>query len=824
MIRSGKSSPCPVCGRTKDADCSWYEDGQTVLCKTYSDGSTIPDGWEYLGESSNGFQGKFVKKFAKKIREKKTTHYYYPDRSGAPLMRACRTDDGQGNKTFWQQYWDGYKWQKGCPEEIRSRIPIYNYQAVIDAIANNEQILVVEGESAVDRLAEIGITATTTIGGSGGYSRYGSYLRDLERARLILAPDRDANGVKYIAKFERDFLNQIEGYFLAGTEALWRNPQGGMDIYDEIEDGATKQDILNKIILPERYQEIISRDRSKSTKERSQSNAKDYAALASELGMNLAIVNEDGVPKSKLIKLKLDLYELLGDRLRLNLMSRDYELDGKPIDINTAKLFVSELLGYDASTENCILAIHSIASRNEFHPVRNYLDSLPKDAIDFDLLDNLATLFMDNADPLANVMLRKKLIAAVARAKNPGIKDDTLLVLQGKQGAGKSSFLSVLAGEWFNDDLRDLDNKDELAKLSRFWILELAEVDYLFGKREVEQFKRFLSATTDTYRPPYGRANIQIPRGCAFFASTNKAEFLQDPTGDRRYWVVKVNNSIDLDLLSQMRDRIWATAIAAYDRGDIWWLTKEEEEERKQSHEEYRESDPWQELIRFSDLPTKNHFNGKYLMISDIYERLNIPTHQRDKRTANRIGKILLEYGFYRRVIKVENKATKVWWIDAEVTQLTQLEERWVTSSNPLPDSSVTQLTQVTQVLKEEENIEKPENGNFHNSGSKTENLQTPVENLGYLGNLGNSGSGQQSQELPNSKKMGYLGNLEGNPLAIGTKIKNKGYGDTGKISDFRIEKISYPKSGEIEVHQFLINWDNGKTFWVNVDVVEAIE
>ena len=129
------------------------------------------------------------------------------------------------------------------------------------------------------------------------------------------------------------------------------------------------------------------------------------------------------------------LFDMFGDRLKFNLMTRDYELDGHQVDINNAKNFIAEKFGWDFSTENCILAIHSIANHYAYHPVNQYLESI-RGKVDpnFDVLENLATLFLGNKDPLANKMMAKTLIGAVARVKKPGTKVDTLTVLQGGQG------------------------------------------------------------------------------------------------------------------------------------------------------------------------------------------------------------------------------------------------------------------------------------------------------------------------------------------------------------------------------------------------------
>jgi hypothetical protein len=254
-IRSSIKSPCPVCGRTKDKDCSLHPDGKTAHCKTYVSGIGHDESqWHYNGANKQGFQGIFVLKqvepeFVKSPRPKSSKSYYYPNRDGSPLLRVNRIDKGDGKKDFYQQHWNGSKWVNGNPDHIKRLIPIYRYPEVQQAIQRKELIFVVEGEATADALWALGIAATTTIGGSGGYANYGSYLEDLLGARLLLSPDRDAPGLEYMSNFLRDFSSQIEGWYLAGTVGLWKNPAGGMDIGDDISDRQlTKEQILAKII------------------------------------------------------------------------------------------------------------------------------------------------------------------------------------------------------------------------------------------------------------------------------------------------------------------------------------------------------------------------------------------------------------------------------------------------------------------------------------------------------------------------------------------------------------------------------------------------
>mgnify|MGYP000252820189 CR=1 FL=1 len=269
-IRSSIKSPCPVCNRSKDKDCSSHPDGKIVHCKTFVDGIGHDESkWHYNGVNKQGFQGIFVlkedeKEFVKSPRAKGKKYYYYPNRDGGLLVRVERIDYGSGKKKdFYQSHWDGSKWVSNNPDAIKAITPIYRYKEVQKAIERKELIFVVEGEAAADALWKLGIAATTTIGGSGSYTNYGSYLDDLVGARLALSPDRDAPGVEYMSNFLRDFSSQVEGWYLAGSVGLWKNPSGGMDIGDDISDHKyTKEQILAKVIEPDDYLNIRSERQS----------------------------------------------------------------------------------------------------------------------------------------------------------------------------------------------------------------------------------------------------------------------------------------------------------------------------------------------------------------------------------------------------------------------------------------------------------------------------------------------------------------------------------------------------------------------------------
>ena len=658
---------CPVCQKN-DLDI----DPKTGKYECFSGGCAKKD----IRAAIDKLEGKPEWKprqdnWKKPTRPKSQKEYFYPTRDGNPLVKVVRIDPGDGSKKRFSQYhWDGSKWLKGNPDQVKKIIPIYRRAEVLEAIGRGELVFFVEGEAAVDALWELGIPATTTIGGAGKFSAYGDYTGDLADGRFVLTPDRDAIGVKHMGEIAEFLGDRVEGYYLAGTQG-WKKPEGGMDIGDDIRDlKFTQKQILEKVISPGEYQEIATLKAKPETQKEDRGTtghtmlAADYPSLAKDLGIVL-VQDDKGNIKSKLVELTMDLFNLVSDRLKLNQMTQEYEYEGKPLDLNHIKNFISHNLGYDSSTENCIQAVHAIASKFASHPVRKYLESLRDTTLaDFDVFNNIATLFLGNSDPLANKMMAKALIGAVARVNKPGTKVDTLPVLQGGQGFLKSTFLKVLAGEsWFCDDIRDLENKDELAKLARYWIIELAEVDYLMGRKEVESFKRFLSTTADTYRPPYGRANIRHERTCTLFATTNKIEFLKDPTGSRRYWVIKVGGKIDCDLVAKFRDIIWATALTASDRGDTWWLDDNDELAREERSEEFREPDAWEEIIasKWDRLPIAEYKGSDLVEINRIFDLLDLDNDKRHKPNRNRIASILKLWGFENKTINTEAGKVKAW-------------------------------------------------------------------------------------------------------------------------------------------------------------------
>ena len=274
------------------------------------------------------------------------------------------------------------------------------------------------------------------------------------------------------------------------------------------------------------------------------------------------------------------------------------------------------------------------------NPVREYLD-----ALQWDGRDRLTTWFREylgvERTQYTDAIAPKVLVAAVARIFEPGCKVDTVLVLEGRQGVGKSTAIGALFGEdYVTDSLPSMESKDSAIQLRGIWAVELAELGQL-KRNAIETAKAFISRRSDHYRAPYEREARSNPRSCVFLATTNETTYLKDPTGGRRFWPIDCGD-INLEAIARDRDQLWAEAVTRYHAGELWHLDKHEAAIAAREQMSRFEEDIWSAQIDGMLIEaTKESLLGARIKIADIASGLEVPTHQRNALSSKRIAEHL---------------------------------------------------------------------------------------------------------------------------------------------------------------------------------------
>jgi len=291
-----------------------------------------------------------------------------------------------------------------------------------------------------------------------------------------------------------------------------------------------------------------------------------------------------------------------------------------------------------------------------YHPVRDYLNGLRWDGADRSK-SWLADYFGAYRTPYAEAVGEMFLVAMVARVFEPGCKADYMPILEGPQGALKSTACGVLGGEWFSDQLPELgEGKDVSQHLNGKWLIEIAELHSL-SKADSDHLKSFITRSSERYRPSYGRLEVTHHRQCVFIGSTNRSAYLRDETGGRRFWPVRVGK-IQIDALQRDRDQLFAEAVRLYRDGRKWWPDRELEAAHFAPEQSARyEADAWEE-------PITEYLLGKTkVTIGDIGKgALHFETAKFERAVQNRIMAILSRLGWHRLNDGKADWQGKRWW------------------------------------------------------------------------------------------------------------------------------------------------------------------
>lgn len=297
-------------------------------------------------------------------------------------------------------------------------------------------------------------------------------------------------------------------------------------------------------------------------------------------------------------------------------------------------------------------AVTQIANENKFHPVKTYLDGLVWDKKP--RVNLLLKKYFNAQGPkhYLQAISKKFLCAMVARIYSPGVKFDTVLILEGKQGIGKSTAAQILGGEWFTDTgIQNIGDKDSYMALQGKWLIELGELSSI-RKADLEKIKAYVAAQNDDLRPPYGRRSERFPRQSIFIGTTNADNYLNDPSGNRRFWPVKVTKC-EIELLKKDRDQLFAEAIHLFRTGEKLYLNEDENALAQNEQKKRMYYDPWEEELRtFIKMKINDDdfsFNPDKFSLRELSDHTPFMNVVNDPRDTKRISLVLKTLGYKSR-------------------------------------------------------------------------------------------------------------------------------------------------------------------------------
>lgn len=312
-------------------------------------------------------------------------------------------------------------------------------------------------------------------------------------------------------------------------------------------------------------------------------------------------------------------------------------------DTSRLRIWLSSKYEFTPREADAIGAVSVAAESNRFHPVKDYLKGLKWDGVR--RVDGWLNTYLgvEHADyqRLVGCMF---LVGAIARVIEPPVKVDTVLILEGAQGLGKSTAISILADEWSTDTPLVIGEKDAMQQIQGVWLIELAELDSL-NKADSTRAKQFFAQLDDRFRPSHERLVKRFNRQCLFVGTTNQKEYLRDATGNRRYWPVHCTK-VEKELLKQDRDQIWAEAYQMYLKGFKWWPADNKLHLFEVQQEDRMQSDSWQDLI--SEW-LKSHSRSEVKMPEVLSEALKLDPAHMTRPSENRVGDIMMRLGWPKK-------------------------------------------------------------------------------------------------------------------------------------------------------------------------------
>lgn len=596
-------------------------------------------------------------------RDPSATWSYVGADAPGPLFIVARYDPPDADKEIRPFTWRSGEWSFTHYPAPR---PLFRLPELLASAPL--PVLVVEGEKAAEAgNAALGASyfVTTWSGGSQAASK--TDFGVLAGRDIVIWPDADEPGRKAVA----GIAGKIGAD--ARTLAIVNVPEDmpdGWDIADAIRDGMTPEQLL--AFMAQNLKVL----KAPPLEEERPPDAEEYpvagedpeqqSVFVSWKSMSLGL-NSNGLPHATIANASLIVqrHPDLEGHIWYDTFAKGifHDFGGEPepwTDADDVAMTVKiqgglRLDKFNLSTvREGISHAARVLKRNS---LTKWLDSLVWDGVER-RNDWLETCLGVEKTVYTMAVAHNWLVSMVARAYRPGCQVDTVPVLEGLQGRGKSSFLNVLGSPWYASITSSFGGEEFLKQIQGKWLIEVPDMAG-FSKAQHTHILAVVATRTDRYRDSYGRRPEDRPRGTVFAATSENQNYLKDLRGRRRWWPLMCQ-FIDMDALVEMRSQLFAEAVHMYRAGASWHEMPDKETDEEQTAR--REPDLWAEKVMWQ---VEDWIAGGYvdqITSSNILVRaLDIQVAKQTDIEKQRIYSILTDHGYVQKVKKINGISARIW-------------------------------------------------------------------------------------------------------------------------------------------------------------------
>jgi predicted P-loop ATPase len=592
--------------------------------------------------------------------------YSYRDLDGREAFQKIRYEP----KDFRQRWPDGHGgwlWKRpGNAPHFLYRLP-----ELKAAISEGRTVFICEGEKDTDRVASLGLAATSNVEGASKPTQRAKWKAEYTEqltgaARVILLPHNDEQGrahMRHVAEQLAGKVADIRSLELSGL------PDKG-DVSDWLNAGHTVEELerlANEAPEPASVAAVPDSESGAFTRHDPRLMRKSGSSELLKNLSNAITICENLIPG-------LIGYNEFRQRIEARLSTKWRKAAGDWTEYDTAELADAiARRGFPSfNMELLSNAVMTVAHRNSFNPAQDRLRSL---AAQWDGVERLAAWLVDylnagrsdaNADYLREIGAAW-LKGVVARVLFPGCKRDDVLVLRGPQGWCKSTAANCIAEcihpDSFTDNLGDLSSKDSRAGIRGMVIAELAELAAL-NKSDIESVKAFVAGRNDHFREAYGRGERDYPRTVSFIGTTNDPTFLKDPSGNRRWWPVTITAPIDIPRLEAALPQLLGEAASRVLSGEAWHVKDERAlAQANDVRAAHYADDAWTDVVLDSSksLLRDKPPQSQYVTIAELMGVMGLRIEQQTVPVQMRIGGILRVNQFESKRKRLDGRLAWVW-------------------------------------------------------------------------------------------------------------------------------------------------------------------